>query len=81
MTRRHIKRHAGPQRILVNAHCLFRFDEPVSPHLAADMAAEKDGVQVGRPLQFVTHAPLNFHSERRRTYRRCLRDVHSELHS
>jgi dethiobiotin synthetase len=27
----------------VNAHCLYRFDEPVSPHLAAGMAAEKAG--------------------------------------
>lgn len=30
----------------MNAHCLYRFDEPVSPHLAADMAAEKEGSRV-----------------------------------
>ncbi|KAH9958580.1 onanonoxo-7-onima-8-eninoihtemlysoneda [Russula dissimulans] len=41
----HVKRHAGPHRALVNARCLYRFDEPVSPHLAADMAAEKAGAQ------------------------------------
>ena len=30
----------------MNAHCLYRFDEPVSPHLAAGMAAEKAGARV-----------------------------------
>jgi hypothetical protein len=44
--RRHVKRYAGPHGALVNAHCLYRFDEPVSPHLAADMAAEKEGSRV-----------------------------------
>ncbi|KAH9955811.1 onanonoxo-7-onima-8-eninoihtemlysoneda [Lactifluus volemus] len=41
----HVKRHAGPRKDLVEAQCLYRFDEPVSPHLAASMAAEKKGVQ------------------------------------
>ena len=43
---RHVNRYAGPQRALVNTHCLYRFDEPVSPHLAASMAAEKAGARV-----------------------------------
>ena len=30
----------------MDAHCLYRFDEPVSPHLAAGMAAEKAGAWV-----------------------------------
>ncbi|KAI0292151.1 onanonoxo-7-onima-8-eninoihtemlysoneda [Russula brevipes] len=41
----HVKRHAGPHKALVNAHCLYRFDEPVSPHLAAGMASEREGAQ------------------------------------
>ena len=43
---RHVNRFAGPHKALVNAHCLYRFDEPVSPHLAAGMAAEKAGARV-----------------------------------
>jgi dethiobiotin synthetase/adenosylmethionine--8-amino-7-oxononanoate aminotransferase len=43
---RHVNRYAGPHRALVNTHCLYRLDEPVSPHLAASMAAEKAGAQV-----------------------------------
>jgi len=41
----HVKRYAGPHTALINAHCLYRFDEPVSPHLAAGMAVEKEGTQ------------------------------------
>ncbi|KAH9988993.1 PLP-dependent transferase [Russula vinacea] len=41
----HVNRFAGPHKALVNAHCLYRFDEPVSPHLAAGMAAEKAGAR------------------------------------
>ncbi|KAH8991362.1 PLP-dependent transferase [Lactarius hatsudake] len=39
----HVKRYAGLHGDLVNAHCLYRFDEPVSPHLAANMAADGRG--------------------------------------
>ncbi|KAG1750228.1 pyridoxal phosphate-dependent transferase [Suillus lakei] len=39
----HIKRHAGPQKHLVDAHCLFRYGDPVSPHLAVKMASEAQG--------------------------------------
>ncbi|KAG1821199.1 onanonoxo-7-onima-8-eninoihtemlysoneda [Suillus subaureus] len=39
----HIKRHAGPQKHLVDAHCLFRYGDPVSPHLAVKMASETPG--------------------------------------
>ncbi|KAG2153945.1 pyridoxal phosphate-dependent transferase [Suillus clintonianus] len=45
----HIKRHAGPQKHLVDAHCLFRYGDPVSPHLAAKMASETQGVKVSVP--------------------------------
>jgi hypothetical protein len=38
---RHVNRYAGPHQALVHAHCLYRFDEPVSPHLAAGMAAQE----------------------------------------
>ena len=48
--RRHVKRYAGPVGDLVNAHCLYRFDEPVSPHLAVKMAVE------GRDVGVRTHA-------------------------
>ncbi|KAI0048950.1 PLP-dependent transferase [Auriscalpium vulgare] len=41
----HVKRYAGAHGGLVDAHCLYRFDEPLSPHLAAKMAAEKSGLQ------------------------------------
>ena len=44
---RHVKKFAGPYGDLVNAHCLYRFDEPVSPHLAVNMAAERRGAGVG----------------------------------
>ncbi|KAI9512964.1 PLP-dependent transferase [Russula earlei] len=37
----HVKRYAGPLGALVTARCLYRFDEPVSPHLAA----EREGAQ------------------------------------
>ncbi|KAI0067370.1 PLP-dependent transferase [Artomyces pyxidatus] len=40
----HVKRYVGGHSSLVQAHCLYRFEEPLSPHLAAKMAAEKDGL-------------------------------------
>ncbi|OAX34493.1 onanonoxo-7-onima-8-eninoihtemlysoneda [Rhizopogon vinicolor AM-OR11-026] len=42
----HIKRYAGPQKHLLDAHCLFRYGDPVSPHLAVKMASEKQGGEV-----------------------------------
>ncbi|THH16664.1 hypothetical protein EW146_g4006 [Bondarzewia mesenterica] len=45
----HVKCHAGSNKDLVHSHCLFRYDEPLSPHLAAKMAAEKDGRDVSVP--------------------------------
>ncbi|KAG1723368.1 pyridoxal phosphate-dependent transferase [Suillus paluster] len=45
----HIKRHAGPQKHLVDAHCLFRYGDPVSPHLAAKIASETQGVKISAP--------------------------------
>lgn len=36
---KHIKRFAGPNQSLVETQCLFRYDEPVSPHLAVKMAS------------------------------------------
>jgi hypothetical protein len=79
--RRHVKRYAGPHRALVNAHCLYRFDEPVSPHLAADMAAGKEGSQVSLCDAHSASAELGPRPERRRTHRRCLCNLHNELHS
>ncbi|KAH7884557.1 pyridoxal phosphate-dependent transferase [Phlebopus sp. FC_14] len=38
----HIKRFAGPRQHLVDAHCLFQYEDPVSPHLAVKMASQKD---------------------------------------
>ncbi|KAI6129904.1 pyridoxal phosphate-dependent transferase [Pisolithus croceorrhizus] len=36
---KHIKRFAGPKHSLVETQCLFRYDDPVSPHLAVKMAS------------------------------------------
>ncbi|KAI6025012.1 hypothetical protein PISMIDRAFT_90179 [Pisolithus microcarpus 441] len=36
---KHVKRFAGPNQSLVETQCLFRYDEPVSPHLAVKMAS------------------------------------------
>ncbi|KAL4066826.1 pyridoxal phosphate-dependent transferase [Scleroderma citrinum] len=35
----HIKRFAGPKRSLIETRCLFRYDDPVSPHLAVKLAS------------------------------------------
>lgn len=43
---RHVKRYAGPHKHLVTAQCLYRFDEPVSPHLAARLATENKDAHV-----------------------------------
>ncbi|KIJ66816.1 hypothetical protein HYDPIDRAFT_85680 [Hydnomerulius pinastri MD-312] len=45
----HIKRYAGPQKHLVDTHCLFRYGDPVSPHLAVQMASEKLDVKLTAP--------------------------------
>ena len=37
---------AGQHRGRVHSKCLFRFDDPVSPHLAARRANEGGGLQV-----------------------------------
>ncbi|KAI0249192.1 pyridoxal phosphate-dependent transferase [Lactifluus subvellereus] len=39
----HVRRYAGPHKDLETAQCLYRFDESVSPHLTASMAAENKG--------------------------------------
>jgi Dethiobiotin synthetase len=39
---RHVKRHAGTTKDLVHTQCLYRFQEPVSPHLAARRACNGD---------------------------------------
>lgn len=31
---------------MINTECLFRYQEPVSPHLAAKLASESSGTQV-----------------------------------
>ncbi|EGN99050.1 hypothetical protein SERLA73DRAFT_73624 [Serpula lacrymans var. lacrymans S7.3] len=45
----HIQRFAGPQKSLVHTECLFRFGDPVSPHLAVKMASDKNGETVRSP--------------------------------
>ncbi|KAI0315562.1 PLP-dependent transferase [Amylostereum chailletii] len=42
----HVKRFAGAHRDRVHAHCLYRFDDPLSPHLAAKIATEKKGTDM-----------------------------------
>lgn len=51
----HIKRFAGPNQSLVETRCLFRYDEPVSPHLAVKMAsgAQKNAVRESTVLTMV----------------------------
>ncbi|KAA1467356.1 onanonoxo-7-onima-8-eninoihtemlysoneda [Dentipellis sp. KUC8613] len=39
----HVVRFSGSHRDRVQAHCLYRFDEPLSPQFAAQMSAEKNG--------------------------------------
>jgi hypothetical protein len=43
---RHITRYAGSHKHLLHTDCLFRYKEPVSPHLAAQLALESNGVKV-----------------------------------
>ncbi|OCH90327.1 onanonoxo-7-onima-8-eninoihtemlysoneda [Obba rivulosa] len=45
----HVKRFAGHYKDKVDSTCLFRFDEPVSPHLAARLAKEQTGREVAVP--------------------------------
>ncbi|KAI0033102.1 pyridoxal phosphate-dependent transferase [Vararia minispora EC-137] len=39
----HVKRFAGAYKDAVRTRCLFRYDDPVSPHLAAQMSADRKG--------------------------------------
>jgi len=41
----HIMRYAGSHKHLVHTECLFRYEEPVSPHLAAQLASESNGLK------------------------------------
>ncbi|KAH7927967.1 PLP-dependent transferase [Leucogyrophana mollusca] len=45
----HIKRHAGPYKNLVHTKCLFRYDDPVSPHLAVKLATADGKNAVSAP--------------------------------
>ncbi|KAG9315162.1 pyridoxal phosphate-dependent transferase [Chiua virens] len=45
----HIERYAGPHEHLLNTHCLFRYDDPVSPHLAVRMSSQRSGVESSAP--------------------------------
>ncbi|KZT06024.1 onanonoxo-7-onima-8-eninoihtemlysoneda [Laetiporus sulphureus 93-53] len=53
---RHIECFAGPYRDNVHTACLFRFDEPVSPHLSVLLAGQKRNREVTAPTdaEFVT---------------------------
>ncbi|KIM84796.1 hypothetical protein PILCRDRAFT_817597 [Piloderma croceum F 1598] len=46
---RHITRYAGSHKHLLHTDCLFRYEEPVSPHLAAQLALERNGVKGAIP--------------------------------
>jgi len=43
---RHVKKFSEPFKELVHTECLWRFKEPVSPHLAARMAMEESNNKV-----------------------------------
>ncbi|KAH0833175.1 pyridoxal phosphate-dependent transferase [Lanmaoa asiatica] len=45
----HIKRYTGSHRHLLNTHCLFRYEDPVSPHLAVRMASQRSEVESSTP--------------------------------
>ncbi|KAF8428867.1 PLP-dependent transferase [Boletus edulis BED1] len=45
----HVQRYAGPHRHLLNTQCLFRYEDPVSPHLAVRMASQRSGVESSAP--------------------------------
>ncbi|OBZ72617.1 Bifunctional dethiobiotin synthetase/7,8-diamino-pelargonic acid aminotransferase, mitochondrial [Grifola frondosa] len=45
----HVKRFAGEFKDVVHAKCLFRFDEPVSPHLAARLANDRSASKIPVP--------------------------------
>ncbi|KDQ59029.1 hypothetical protein JAAARDRAFT_127738 [Jaapia argillacea MUCL 33604] len=45
----HIKQFAGKHRGKVQASCLFRYSDPVSPHLAARLDAQRKGQEVSVP--------------------------------
>ncbi|KAJ6632138.1 onanonoxo-7-onima-8-eninoihtemlysoneda [Mycena sp. CBHHK59/15] len=49
----HIKRHCGPQKDRVHTDCLYRFHEPVSPHLAAQLAAGAETKKIVTDNTFV----------------------------
>lgn len=49
---RHVKRHAGSGKGRVHTGCLYRYDEPVSPHLAARLATDNDVSKVNLVLSF-----------------------------
>ncbi|KAF9223615.1 onanonoxo-7-onima-8-eninoihtemlysoneda [Gyrodon lividus] len=45
----HIKRYAGLHQHLVDVDCLFRYGDPVSPHLAVQMASDKLDTKLTAP--------------------------------
>ncbi|KAG6330680.1 hypothetical protein ID866_8408 [Astraeus odoratus] len=45
----HVMRFAGPNRSLVETRCLFRYKDPVSPHLAVRMASDASEHQLPAP--------------------------------
>ncbi|KAH9481691.1 Bifunctional dethiobiotin synthetase/adenosylmethionine-8-amino-7-oxononanoate aminotransferase [Psilocybe cubensis] len=45
----HVNRHTADYKKSVHAECLFRYDEPVSPHLAVKMKADLEGQDVILP--------------------------------
>ena len=50
----HVDRYTSKFKTLVRSECLFRYDEPVSPHLAAQVHSSQS---VGS-LKFINRTPL-----------------------
>ncbi|KAJ7102840.1 onanonoxo-7-onima-8-eninoihtemlysoneda [Mycena epipterygia] len=49
----HINRHSGPLKDKISTHCLYRFHVPVSPHLAAQLAAGDESKKIVSDATFI----------------------------
>ncbi|KAJ6489193.1 PLP-dependent transferase [Mycena vitilis] len=49
----HVIRHSGPLKDRIHTECLYRFHAPVSPHLAAQLAAGDESQKIVSDVTFV----------------------------
>ncbi|KAJ7472139.1 PLP-dependent transferase [Mycena latifolia] len=49
----HINRHSGPSKGRIHTECLYRFHVPVSPHLAAQLAAGEESQKIVSDKTFI----------------------------